>query len=61
MATVKPGDLVRFIDEVGEGRVIRIISNELAEIETSDGWLLPSYIGKLVVIPEKSALSPENP
>jgi len=53
MATVKSGDLVRFIDEVGEGRVIRIISNELAEVETSDGWVLPTYIKKLVVIPEK--------
>ncbi|MCX6223199.1 MAG: Smr/MutS family protein [Bacteroidia bacterium] len=54
MSTVKPGDVVRFIDEVGEGRVIRIISNELAEVETSDGWVLPAYISKLVVIPEKS-------
>jgi hypothetical protein len=53
MATVKPGDLVRFIDEVGEGRVLRILSNELAEIETSDGWVLPAYIRQLVVIPEK--------
>ena len=44
MATVNPGDLVRFIDEVGEGRVIRIISNEIAEVETSDGWVLPAYI-----------------
>jgi hypothetical protein len=55
MTTVKPGDLVRFSDEVGEGRVIRIISNELAEVETSDGWVLPSYIKKLVVIPEKDS------
>lgn len=53
MATAKPGDLVRFIDEVGEGRVIRIISSELAEVETSDGWVLPAYLRKLVVIPEK--------
>jgi hypothetical protein len=53
MATVKTGDLVRFIDEVGEGRVIRIISNEQAEIETSDGWILPVYICQLVVIPDK--------
>lgn len=53
MVTVKPGDLVRFTDEVGEGRVIRIISSELAEIETSDGWVLPAYLRKLVVIPEQ--------
>lgn len=55
MTTVKPGDLVRFVDEVGGGRVIRIISNELAEIETSDGWVLPARIRSLVVIPEKSS------
>jgi hypothetical protein len=54
MTTVKTGDLVRFIDEVGEGRVVRIISNEMAEVETSDGWLLPTYIRTLVVIPEKT-------
>jgi dsDNA-specific endonuclease/ATPase MutS2 len=53
MTTVKPGDLVRFIDEVGEGRVVRIVSDELAEVETSDGWILPAYIRTLVVIPEK--------
>jgi len=53
MGTVQPGDLVRFIDEVGEGRVIRIISNDLAEVQTSDGWLLPTYIRNLVVIPMK--------
>jgi hypothetical protein len=52
MAAVKPGDLVRFSDEVGEGRVIRILSDDMAEVETTDGWVLPSYIRKLVVIPE---------
>jgi hypothetical protein len=53
MVRVKSGDLVRLIDEVGEGRVVRIISDELAEVETTTGWLLPVYIKKLVVIPEK--------
>ena len=63
MAKVKPGDLVRFIDEVGEGRVIRILSNELAEVETSDGWILPAYIRNLVVIPENllTSGSPVSP
>lgn len=61
MATLKPGDLVRFIDEVGEGRVIRIISTEMAEVETSDGWILPAYIRKLVVIPEKPVSSGTSP
>ena len=59
MASVKPGDLVRFSDEVGEGRVVRILSDELAEIETTDGWVLPAHIRKLVVIPEETK-SPER-
>jgi hypothetical protein len=58
MATVKLGDLVRFIDEVGEGRVIRIISNDMAEVETTDGWVLPVHIKTLVVIPENIVAQP---
>ena len=60
MTTVKTGDLVRFIDEVGEGRVVRIISHEMAEVETSDGWVLPAHIRTLVVIPEKSTQSSDQ-
>jgi hypothetical protein len=59
MTIIKSGDLVRFLDEVGEGRVVRIISNEMAEIETTDGWILPAYIRKLVVIPESISLPVE--
>jgi dsDNA-specific endonuclease/ATPase MutS2 len=52
MGRVKQGDWVRFVDEVGEGRVIRIISEHMVEVETSDGWVLPVYQKNLVVIPE---------
>lgn len=60
MSTVKAGDVVRFIDEKGGGRVIRILSDELAEVETPDGWILPAYISTLVVIPD-SRVQPEKP
>lgn len=53
MARVKAGDLVRFVDEIGGGRVVRMISESLAEVETSDGWILPANVRNLVVIPEK--------
>ncbi len=58
MARVKPGDLVRFVDEVGEGRVVRLISESLAEVETHDGWVLPANVRNLVVIPETGKEEP---
>jgi hypothetical protein len=53
MASIKPGDRVRFLDEVGEGRVVRILSGGFAEVETTDGWVIPYLIKQLVVIPEE--------
>jgi len=58
MTRVKPGDLVRFVDEVGEGRVVRLISESLAEVQTNDGWLLPANVRNLVVIPEPGKEEP---
>ncbi|MFH0761699.1 MAG: hypothetical protein V2A67_09380 [Bacteroidota bacterium] len=58
MGRVKPGDLVRFVDEIGEGRVIRLISESLAEVKTNDGWVLPANMGNLVVIPEPEKEEP---
>ncbi len=52
MGRVNVGDLVRFVDEVGEGRVVRLISESIAEVKTHDGWVLPSNVRNLVVIPE---------
>lgn len=59
--TVKVGDSVRYSDDVGGGRVIRIISKEIAEIETEDGWILPAHIRSLVVIPEDGKLVGHKP
>ena len=58
MTRVKPGDLVRFVDEVGEGRVVRLISDSLAEVQTNDGWVLPANVRNLVVIPEPGKEEP---
>jgi hypothetical protein len=52
MGRVNVGDLVRFVDEVGEGRVVRLISESIAEVKTNDGWVLPANVRNLVVIPE---------
>jgi len=60
MGRVNPGDLVRFLDDVGEGRVVRVISESMAEVETSDGWVLPVHIKNLVVIPQNNP-SPKPP
>jgi dsDNA-specific endonuclease/ATPase MutS2 len=58
MARIKPGDLVRFVDEVGEGRVVRLISESMAEVKTHDGWVLPANVRNLVVIPEPGKEEP---
>ncbi|HBB92734.1 MAG TPA: hypothetical protein DC042_13725 [Bacteroidales bacterium] len=52
MGRVNVGDLVRFVDEMGEGRVVRLISESIAEVKTNDGWVLPANVRNLVVIPE---------
>lgn len=59
MTTLKPGDLVRFIDDVGEGRVVRILNNGMIEIRTPDGWDIPVYANRLVFIPEENPSQPK--
>lgn len=61
MTRVKPGDTVRFMDSVGEGTVVRIISDSMAEVETHDGWVLPYYINNLVPIPDPKEIHTEGP
>ena len=49
---VKVGDWVRFLNEVGSGRVRKVIDKKLVEIQTKDGWSIPYQISELVVIPD---------
>ena len=43
MANVKPGDIVRFLNTTGGGKVIRVTDN-LAYVEDSDGFEVPVQV-----------------
>ena len=47
---ISVGDQVRFMNEVGGGRVTAILSKEMVSVETQDGFEIPTYIKNLVVI-----------
>lgn len=47
---IKVGDQVRFLDEVGGGRVTAILSKDMVSVETEDGFGIPTYIRNLVVL-----------
>lgn len=47
---IKIGDQVRFLDEVGGGRVTAILSKDMVSVETLDGFEIPTYIKNLIVI-----------
>ncbi len=63
--TIKIGDQVRFMNEVGGGRVTAILSKDLVSVETKDGFEIPTYIKNLVVIepdlPRSSSGRPFTP
>ena len=44
------GDQVRFLDEVGGGRVTAILSKDMVSVETQDGFEIPTYIKNLVLL-----------
>ena len=52
MATqnIKVGDKVRFMNEVGGGKVTALLSKEMVSVETQDGFEIPTYIKNLVII-----------
>jgi hypothetical protein len=47
---IEIGDQVRFLDEVGGGRVTAIVSKDMVTVETEDGFEIPTYIRNLVVL-----------
>jgi len=53
---VKVGDVVRYLNEVGGGRVCRIIDSKLVEIQDDDGFEVPVLANELVVV--ESAVEP---
>jgi len=53
---MKIGDSVRFMNEVGGGRVTAILSKEMVSVETKDGFEIPTYIKNLVVVDPSTTL-----
>lgn len=47
---VQVGDKVRFLNDVGGGKVTRIINKKLVDVENEDGFEIPTLISELVVI-----------
>jgi len=44
------GDKVRFLNEVGGGRITSVISKDMVNVETDDGFEVPTRINNLIVI-----------
>lgn len=50
---VKIGDRVRFMNDVGEGRVTKILDDETASVLNQDGFEYPMLKSELLVIPQE--------
>lgn len=48
-ANAKPGDIVRFLNSVGGGRVVRIVDS-IAYVEDEDGFEIPARLHECVVV-----------
>lgn len=47
---IKVGDRVRFLNAVGDGRVVRMLDKRTAMVETDDGFEIPTLCSELVVV-----------
>jgi hypothetical protein len=47
---LKIGDKVRFLNEVGGGRITSVISKDMVNVETDDGFEVPTMINNLIVV-----------
>lgn len=62
MANVKVGDTVRFLNDVGGGRVVRI-NDKIAYVEDEDGFEMPVQVHECVVItpaPQPATKAPKT-
>jgi len=48
--TLKIGDKVRFLNEVGGGRITSVISKDMVNVETDDGFEVPTMVNNLIVV-----------
>ena len=58
---IRVGDEVRFLNEVGGGRVTAILSKDMVSVETLDGFEIPTYIKNMVVIEPPSVTQSPSP
>jgi hypothetical protein len=47
---IKIGDRVRFLNDIGEGRVVGFQRDNIVEVRTGDGWDIPYPLGELIVV-----------
>ena len=47
---IKIGDKVRFLNEVGGGRITSVISKDMVNVETDNGFEVPTMISNLIVV-----------
>ena len=58
--TLKPGDKVRFLNEVGGG-IVRKVTKDLAYVETSDGFEIPTAFSQLIKVEsDNSVVQPDK-
>ncbi len=47
---LKVGDKVRFLNDVGGGRITSVVSKDMVNVETDDGFEVPTMINNLIVV-----------
>ncbi len=47
---LKIGDKVRFLNEVGGGRITSVVNDQMVNVETEDGFEVPTFIHNLIVV-----------
>jgi len=47
---LKIGDKVRFLNEVGGGRITAVVNKDMVNVETDDGFEVPTLINNLIVV-----------
>ncbi len=52
---LKKGSKVKFLNEVGGGKVIEIINSKMVKIETNDGFDMPCLIDDLILIEDDAS------
>jgi hypothetical protein len=45
---LKPGDRVKFLNDVGEGILVRFLDERMAEVEIEDGFRVPVLLSELI-------------